>query len=146
MTNSGQVFLENAFPSAIQFSNLLFYRPSTLDAASLAALSANPSPPGGMSGFLSSGIVPAEIGSTPGELAVGQFSLSPGDFLTARSDNSFVDSGFSTLTVTDAYGHEHQSITPELSSLILLSLGNIGLLGYVRRGGYSSGPRSGAND
>ncbi len=128
VTQDGRVFLENAYPSAIQFANLLFYRPSAVDVSYMLALAGSTPPPGGIPGSVSSGIVPAAIGDIPGKLLVAQFPLRGGDFLTARSDNSFVDSGFSTLTVTDGYEHEHP--TPEPSSLTLIAIGTFGLCGY----------------
>jgi hypothetical protein len=127
---SGFVFLTNAFPSAISFENLFFQFPSETTLDSMSSLLSGP--PMGVAGFVSSGIIPPGSLTDPGEMLVGQFPLSPGEFLTARLDSSFVDSAFSPLTATNALGHEHQEV-PEPSSFLLLLTGLLGLLAFGSR-------------
>lgn len=105
VTDNGDVYLQNAYPTAIHFDDLLFQMPGALTEAILVGLL--DSPPSGETGFLSSGDVPAD-----GQLLVGQFALSPGDFLTATADTSFVDPSFSPITEYESFGHEHQISEP----------------------------------
>jgi hypothetical protein len=128
VTQNGDVYLLNGYPSPIQFENLLFQFPASFEPDLFFALLSGPAT--GVPGLLTSGIVPGSGPSgLPGQLFVGHFPLSEGDMLTGRTDTRFVDPAFSVLTSRVALAHEHPSTVPEPSTLALAALSLGALLG-----------------
>ncbi len=117
VTASGDVFLTNSYSSTVAFQDLWVQFPSEITLDSMFELVSGSSI--GVPASVPSGTVPAGSPSDPGELLVDQFSLNPGDFLTARLDTSFTDPGFSNLDATIAIGHEHQEVFSTCLPVIL---------------------------
>jgi len=128
VTLGGDIFLLNSYTSPVHFEDLRFQRPSELTFEYMSTLINGP--PSGFPGLVSSGDVPAGTSLVPGSLFVGNFSLNPGDYLSARMATSFVDVTFSDSSgsVTTALGHE--SGIPEPSTLELFGTGTLALLGH----------------
>lgn len=101
VTASGSVFLKNGLPEDINFDDLRFQFPGAIDLDSMDDLVTGPAT--GVPAQVASGTVPAGA-----RLFVGQLPLNEGDFLTARAEMSFVDSGYSSLEATEGFAHEHQ--------------------------------------
>lgn len=99
---NGDLFLENAYTNNVQFSNLYFQFPTAVDESNVVALL--DTTPSGTNGFMTSGVVPASQGMSNGELYIARFDLAPNKFLTATMSLGFVNSSFSSITSTDAFG------------------------------------------
>ena len=129
---NGDVFLLNGFTSGIHFSDLFFQFPGDIASDSMFDLLS--APLSGTTGLLSAGTVAASSGGVAGEILVAQFSfLAPGDFLSARLDTSFTDSEFSSLTSTEAFGHEHQVTEPSTAALLALAFAGLFATANLKR-------------
>ena len=100
--DNGDVYALNGWESSIDFSNMLFSYGATTDLLSqeFALLDT----PTGVPGLSSAGTVPAAVGSTPGELLVGNFPLPDFTVMSAVANVKFSDPLFSPLEQTQACG------------------------------------------
>jgi hypothetical protein len=122
VTSSHEVFLTNAYATAIDFSNLLFQFPTGIPSGSLLGLILAGS---GIPGLVTSGTVAGNS-----ELLVADFPSLPFGFLTGTYDSTFDDPSFSPLAYEGVVAHG----TPELSTWAMMLIGAAGIMlaGYRR--------------